>query len=139
MPLNLIKLCVGVSEIEQMQAWIKLCKNGGDTLDHVTRMFPRRKDEILPDGSLYWVIRGLILCRQPIANLEAVTGSDGIERCRIVFKPKLIRVRPTPRRAFQGWRYLTEADAPPDLKKGEEGAADLPEAMRRELATLGLL
>jgi hypothetical protein len=139
MPLNLIKLCVGVSEIEQMQAWIKLSKNGGDTLDHVTRMFPRRKDEILPQGSLYWVIRGLILCRQPIADLEPITGSDGIERCRIVFKPKLIRVRPTPRRAFQGWRYLTAEDAPPDLKKGEESAADLPEAMRRELATLGLI
>lgn len=139
MPLNLIKLCVGVSEIEQMQAWIKLCKNGDDTLDHVTRMFPRRKAEILPGGSLYWVIRGLILCRQPIADLQAITGNDGIERCRIVFKPKLIRVRPTPRRAFQGWRYLTEEDAPPDLKKGEEGAAELPEKMRRELANLGLI
>jgi hypothetical protein len=139
MPLHLIKLCVGVSEIEQMQAWIKLSKNRSEPLDHVTRMFPRRKLEVVPDGSLYWVIRGLILCRQPIADLEAVTGNDGIERCRIVFKPKLIRVRPTPRRAFQGWRYLTEEDAPVDLKKGEAGAADLPESMRRELASLGLL
>jgi hypothetical protein len=139
MPLNIIKLCVGVSEIEEMESWIKLSKGSGETLDHITRMFPRRKDEILPDGSLYWVIRGLILCRQPIEDLQAVTGGDGIERCRIVFKPKLIRVRPTPRRAFQGWRYLTDEDAPADLKKGETAAADLPEAMRRELATLGLI
>ncbi len=139
MALNLVKLCVGVSEIEEMNAWIAICKGGGDSLDHVTRMFPRRKDEILPHGSLYWVIRGLILCRQPIADLENVVGGDGIERCRIVFKPEIIRVRPTPRRAFQGWRYLTETDAPPDLKKGEQSAADLPEAMRRELASLGLL
>jgi hypothetical protein len=139
MPLNLIKLCVGVSEIEEMQSWIKIHKNAGHELDHVTRMFPRRKDEILPHGSLYWVIRGLILCRQPIADLQAVTGADGIERCRIVFEPKIIQVRPTPRRAFQGWRYLTSEDAPADVKKGKEGAADLPEAMRRELATLGLL
>jgi hypothetical protein len=139
MALHLIKLCVGVSEIEQMQSWIKLNKNNGDVLDHVTRMFPKRKAEILPDGSLYWVIRGLILCRQPIADLQTVTFGDGIDRCRIVFKPKLIRVRPTPRRAFQGWRYLTEEDAPVDLKKGEEGAADLPEAMRRDLAALGLI
>ena len=100
MALNLIKLCVGVSEIEEMDAWVKLCKGGHDSLDHVTRMFPRRKDEILPDGSLYWVMRGMIMCRQPIADLEAVTGGDGIERCRIVFKPQIIRVRPTPRRAF---------------------------------------
>ena len=55
-------------------------------------MFPRRGDEILPGGSLYWVIRGLILCRQPIAGLEPVKGADGIERCRIVFKPKIIPV-----------------------------------------------
>jgi hypothetical protein len=139
MPLHLIKLCVGVSEVEEMQAWVKLSQQGRHTLDHVTRMFPRRKDEILPGGSLYWVIRGLILCRQPIADLETVRGGDGIERCRIVFKPQIIRVRPTPRRAFQGWRYLEDADVPPDLKKGEMAVADMPEAMRKDLAGLGLL
>ena len=139
MALNLIKLCVGVSEVEEMDAWVAMTKQGRDTLDHVTRMFPRRKDEILPHGSLYWVIRGLVLCRQPIADLEPVRGGDGIERCRIVFKPEIIRVRPTPRRAFQGWRYLTPDDAPPDLKRGEMAVADMPEAMRRELAGLGLL
>ncbi len=139
MALNLIKLCVGVSEIEEMDSWVAMNKQGRDTLDHVTRMFPRRKDEILPHGSLYWVIRGLILCRQPIADFESVRGGDGIERCRIVFAPKIIRVRPTPRRAFQGWRYLAEDDAPPDLKQGEMAVADMPEAMRRDLASLGLL
>ena len=101
-------------------------------------MFPRRKDEILPGGSLYWVIKGMILCRQPIADLEAVTGDDGIERCRIVFKPQIVLVRPTPRRAFQGWRFLESADSPQDLTKAE-GKADLPEQMRRDLAELGLL
>ena len=139
MPLNLIKLCVGVSEVEEMNAWVAMCKGGRDTLDHVTRMFPRRKDEILPDGSLYWVIKGMIMCRQPIADLETIVGGDGIERCRIVFKPQIIRVRPTPRRAFQGWRYLEQADVPPDLKKVEMATADMPETMRRELASLGLL
>lgn len=139
MPLNLIKLCVGVSEVEEMDAWLGMCKGGQDTLDHVTRMFPRRKDEILPGGSLYWVMRGMIMCRQPIADLEAVRGADGIERCRIVFKPQIIRVRPTQRRAFQGWRYFEEADVPPDLKKGESSSADMPEDMRRDLAALGLL
>lgn len=139
MPLHMIKLCVGVSDVEQLEDWIKDSRAGRDTLDHVTRMFPRRKDEILPGGSLYWVIKGMILCRQPIADLESVVGADGIERCRIVFKPQIIRVRPTPRRAFQGWRYLPEIDCPADIKKGELAAQDLPEAMRRELAALGLL
>jgi hypothetical protein len=138
MPLNLIKLCVGVSEMEEMKSWVAIAKGTGEALDHVTRMFPRRKDEILPGGSLYWVIRGLILCRQPIADLEPVTGADGIDRCRIVFKPQIIPVRPTPRRAFQGWRYLTADDVPPDMARGT-GGKDLSAKMRRELAALGLL
>lgn len=138
MPLNLLKLCVGVSEIEELDSWVKDCRHGRDTLDHVTRMFPRRKDEILPGGSLYWVMRGMILCRQPIAALEEVTGSDGIVRCRIVFKPQIIPVRPVPKRAFQGWRYLEEADSPPDLPKSAK-VDGMPEKMRRELGELGLL
>ncbi len=138
MKLNLVKLCVGVTEVSQLEAWLKEAKAGRDTLDHVTRMFPRRKVEILPGGSLFWVIRGMILCRQPIADLEPVVGDDGIERCRIVFKPKIILVRPVPRRAFQGWRYLEAADAPPDLAKSA-GGAELSEKMKRELAELGLL
>lgn len=138
MALNILKLCVGVSEIEELESWVKDAEAGRDTLDHVTRMFPRRKAEIVPGGSLYWVMRGMILCRQPIAALEPVTGADGIVRCRIMFKPQIISVRPAPRRAFQGWRYLEEADAPPDLPKTGR-AEGMPEKMRRELAELGLL
>ena len=138
MPLNLLKLCVGVSEIEELDSWVKDCRQGRGTLDHVTRMFPKRKDEILPGGSLFWVMRGMILCRQPIAALEEVTGSDGSVRCRILFKPQVIPVRPVPKRAFQGWRYLEEADSPPDLPKSAK-VDGMPEKMRRELGELGLL
>jgi hypothetical protein len=135
MTLHLIKLCVGVSEVSEMEAWVNDTR---ETHEHVTRMFPKRKDEILPGGSLFWVIRGMILVRQPILDLEPVMGADGIGRCRIVFDNKLIMVRPTPRRAFQGWRYLLEADAPQDFKSQGQGS-DLSETMRRELAELGLL
>lgn len=138
MALHLIKLCVGVSEIEEMKSWVAIANRSGQMLDHVTRMFPRRREEIIPGGSLYWVIRGLILCRQPIADLVAITGGDGIKRCQIVFKPEIILVRPTPRRAFQGWRYLTEQDAPIDMPRGSAGKA-MTEKMRRELAELGLI
>ena len=138
MPLHILKLCVGVSEVEEMQSWVKLARQGHDTLDHVTRMFPRRKNEILPHGSLYWVIRGLILCRQPIADLQEVVGGDGIQRCRILFKPQIILVRPSPRRAFQGWRYLKQEDSPVDLPRGEK-AGDISDKMRRELVELGLI
>jgi len=138
MTLHLIKLCVGVSEVSELRDWIRDCRAGRDTLDHTTRMFPKRRDEILKGGSLYWVIRGLILCRQPIAGLEPVRGKDGIERCRIVFKPKIILVEPAPRRAFQGWRYLEAEDAPRDIVKGAR-AVEMSAKMRKELAELGLL
>lgn len=138
MPLNMIKLCVGAESVEELEAWVRECRGGRDTLDHVTRMFPKRAAEILSGGSIYWVIRGLVLCRQPIAALEPVVGDDGVERCRIVFKPRIIPVRPMPKRAFQGWRYLEAADTPPDLPKSA-GSAGMPMRMRRELADLGLL
>lgn len=138
MALNLIKLCVGVSEIDELQEWVREARAGRDSLDHTTRMFPRRCTEILPGGSLYWVIRGLILCRQPIAGFVAVKGKDGIQRCRIDFKARIVPVIPAPRRAFQGWRYLENSDAPRDLPKGL-AAKGLTERMRRELSELGLL
>jgi hypothetical protein len=138
MPLHILKLSVGTDDIDDMARWIADAKAGRDDLSHTTRMFPRRRDEILQGGSLYWVIRGFILCRFPIADLVAVKGKDGIERCRIVFKPQLIPVRPVPRRAFQGWRYLDPADAPPDLSR-QTAKAKIPPHMRKELAALGLL
>ena len=138
MPLHMVKLCVGVSDIEELESWVKDCRQGIDSLDHVTRMFPKRSAEILPGGSLYWVMRGMILCRQPISALEPVTGQDGIERCRIVFKPQIVPVRPTPKRAFQGWRYLEAESAPPDLARAAR-VTGMPEKLRRELADLGLL
>src|SRR5437762_13548901 len=92
MPLHLVKLCVGVTSIDELRHWVREARAGRDTLDHTTRMFPKRRDELLNGGSLYWVIGGLILCRQPIAGLVPVKGEDGIERCRIDFKPKIIPV-----------------------------------------------
>jgi hypothetical protein len=138
MTLHLIKLCVGVQSIEELKDWVKHAEATVRGQDHITRMFPRRKDEVLAGGSLYWVIKGMVLCRQPIKDLQQVKGRDGIERCRIVFEPKIIAVRPVPRRAFQGWRYLDASDAPPDLSD-RIAASGMTEQMRRELAELGLL
>ncbi len=139
MPLHLIKLCVGVSEIDELRHWVAEAAKIGAARDHVTRMFPKKREEILAGGSLYWVMRGMIMCRQPIADLQVVVDVDGIHRCRIVFESKVIAVRPTPRRAFQGWRYLLNEDAPLDLKAGQSSPEAMPEAMRRELASLALI
>jgi hypothetical protein len=101
-------------------------------------MVPKRAGEIVAGGgSIYWVIRRLVLVRQRITAIEPFTDEEGIERCKLVFDPELVPVRPVPRRPFQGWRYLEAADAPPDLAGAASG--DLSDAMRADLAALGLL
>ena len=107
---------------------------------HITRMTPKRDEEILAGGSLYWVIRGEIAAREKIIAIEPFRDKDGIGRCRLVMQPKVIAVSPRPMRPFQGWRYLTEDAAPADLgKSAARGVAAMPEPLRRELRDLGLL
>ena len=107
---------------------------------HITRMVPKRDEEILAGGSLYWVIRGEIAAREKIIGIEPFRDKDGIGRCRIVMQPKVIAVSPRPMRPFQGWRYLTDDAVPGDLSKSaSKGIAAMPEPLRRELRDLGLL
>ena len=100
---------------------------------------PRRRDELLKGGSLYWVIKGMICVRQRLVDLRAVRCDDGIRRCDVIYDPQLVATRPRPRRAFQGWRYLSAEDAPRDLDLFDADADQIPEAMRSELIELGLL
>jgi hypothetical protein len=102
-------------------------------------MWPKRESEILNGGSIFWVIKGIILCRQPILRLDEVIGADGIRRCAIVLKPGLIRTTPAPKRAFQGWRYLNPQEAPLDLKEGREQDDVLPASLAGALADIGVL
>lgn len=138
MTLHIVKLCVGVSEVQQLADWQVLRMKQNRRVFHVTRMMPRRGDEIVGGGSLYWVIRAMITVRQRITKIEPFTDEEGIKRCRLVFDPELVLVRPVPRRAFQGWRYLLDEDVPPDLGR-HDAASELPAQMRHELAELGLL
>jgi hypothetical protein len=135
---HLIKLCVGVSDVEEVAEWQERRRKQFGCVFHVTRMVPTRADELVDDGSIYWVIRGAVLVRQRIEAVERFTDNDGIGRCKLVFDPELVPVRPVPRRAFQGWRYLSPADAPPDLPASAAGE-ELPPKLRAELAALGLL
>ncbi len=143
--LHMIKLCVGAPSVEHLERWQadRMAERAASGLDprpvHVTRMWPKRADEIVGNGSLYWVFKGVVLARQRIAAFEPVDEGDGIRRCGIVRKPEIIRTVPQPRRAFQGWRYLNAEDAPSDLPKGAEAAADMPEDMRIALARFGVL
>jgi hypothetical protein len=138
MTVHILKLCVGSDSIENLAAWQDMRLRTGGKITHVTRMMPRRRDEVLDGGSLYWVIKGKIQVRQKIIALEPVIGDDGITRTEIFFDEELVPLRPAPRRPFQGWRYLATDDAPPDLPRGSSGA-DIPFEMRADLADLGLI
>jgi hypothetical protein len=143
MPLHIIKLCVGCESLSELAAWQKQrlkerrAKGQKPELVHITRMTPKRSEEVLDGGSLYWVIKGQIAARQKLLALRPVK-KNGVPHCGLVYDKELVPVVARPRRAFQGWRYLEAQDAPPDLRK-TKGAENLPEALQRELAALGLL
>ena len=145
MTVHLIKLCVGVSEVahlveEHERLAKKALKRNKPVEDsHWTRMFPKRADEVTGGGSLYWVIKGHVACRQRLLCVRPFTDGDGIGRCHLVLEPVVIPVAPRPCRPFQGWRYLEAKDAPRDLGRASGDLAVMPEIMRRELAELGLL
>ena len=143
MTIHLIKLSVGpesLADLEARQAQrLKEMKRKGQKpeLMHITRHMPKRGEEILDGGSIYWVIKGWLCARQKMLELRPVTR-NGEKRCGLVYDKKLVRISPRPYRAFQGWRYFDPKDAPPDLAKGS-GGEELPDAMRHELAALGML
>ncbi len=145
MPLHLIKLCVGCDSVADLEEWIaeklKERRRRRQKPEHIhtTRMLPKRAEELVDGGSLYWVIRGQISCRERILGIRSTTGKDGIKRCQVVLDGKVVLVEPRPRAAFQGWRYLENKEVPRDLARAAPGAARMPEQMRRELQELGLL
>lgn len=137
--LNLIKLCVGAETVQDLVDWQKTPRSkGADGLPrHVTRMWPKRADELVQGGSLYWVIKGVVLARQRLVRLDPVDRGDGIRRCGLVLDPEIVRTEATPKRAFQGWRYLNGADAPRDLSRGSAND-DLPPKLMAALAEIGV-
>ena len=138
--IHILKLCVGAESVEDLTDWQATARaKGPDGLPrHVTRMWPRREAEVLNGGSLYWVIKGVILARQRILRLDPVDRGDGIARCGLVLDPQVIRTEAVPRRPFQGWRYLASADAPRDLPKGRTAQEALPPRLEAALAEIGV-
>jgi len=138
--LNLIKLCVGVEHPDELVAWQekRRAQTGRDHSFHITRMWPKRGDELLNGGSLYWVMKGFIKARQKVTGLERVTGDDGIARCAILLDPNVVNIELTPRRAFQGWRYLEGAQIPRDISETGSQESELPDSLAYELAQLGV-
>ena len=130
MPLHLIKLCVGVSEVETLEA---NAARSDWRIVH-TRMTPKRAAEIEDGGSLYWVMKGVVTCRQRILDITTI-GEGKASRCEIKLDSQVIRTAPLARRPFQGWRYLEAKEAPGDLSTADP--TDLPDDLVRELRELG--
>lgn len=144
MALHLLKLCVGCDSIADLEGWIAetlaLKRRLGQVCEqvHTTRMVPKRLGPLLDGGSLYWVVKGQVACRQRLLDVRPFRDADGIGRCHLVLEPQVVAVQPRPCRPFQGWRYLEAKDAPRDWGSDMDVGA-LPESLRRELAELGLL
>jgi hypothetical protein len=145
MTVHLIKLCVGVETVEELATWqaerLKRLKRARKTVElcHRTMQMPRRREEVLDDGSLYWVIKGFVLVRQRVLDLRPDMKEDGTACCGIVLDKELVATRAHPRRAFQGWRYLEAADAPKDAGVVDAAAGDTLRGMREDLRELRLI
>ena len=139
--LHMMKLAVGIRDLAHLAERQAARAVSDPPLRHQTRMFPRRAAEIVGKGSIYWVIAGVMLVRQRIVEIREEAYEDGTACAGLILDPRLVQVEARPTRPFQGWRYLTAEDAPPDLSasKSGRGAAAMPPALRKELATLGLL
>lgn len=141
--MHMIKLCVGVATLEELESYRAERAHwwgadyGEDVHVHRTRTRPRRASDIEGKGSIYWVISGVIRCRQPILRLAEAVDEQGLACCDILMAPDMVKVTPRPKSAFQGWRYLDPKDAPPDL--GGAGAGQGSEEIAEELARLGLI
>ncbi|MEW2912414.1 DUF1489 domain-containing protein [Leisingera sp. JC11] len=138
---NLVKLSVGTESVESLMAWQEMRRRElpEGLPRHVTRMWPKREAEILNGGSIYWVIKGLIQCRQRVLRLDEVIGEDGIRRCAIILDPELHRTHTAPKRPFQGWRYLKAEDSPADLTAGKKQEEPLPPELSQALAEIGVI
>jgi hypothetical protein len=145
MTVHLIKLCVGVDTVQELAVWqaerLEYLRKAGQVPEHCHRTMqtPRRRDEVLNGGSLYWVIKGVILVRQRVLDLRPDVKDDGVACCGIVLEPQLVATRAQGRRAFQGWRYLAAEDAPRDARLLEAAHSEMPQDMREDLLRLCLI
>jgi hypothetical protein len=145
MTVHLIKLCVGVDTVQDLKQWqaerLRRLRREDKTAElcHRTLQTPRRRDELLDGGSLYWVIKGFVIVRQRVLDLRPAVKDDGTACCGIVLDPELVATRAQARRPFQGWRYLSAADAPLDRRAAEAEDGEMPYLMRAQLRELRLI
>ena len=128
--IHLVKLAVGADSLEDLLTWER--QRTGDMSYIHTRHRPTRWEELINGGSLYWVIKGVILCRREIVSFEF---DEKANHWIVGLRSKNILTEAQPRRPFQGWRYLKASDVPRDLTEAE---ADLPPDMMKALKEAGV-
>lgn len=133
MPLNITKIAFGCDSAADLAARLERRAEEG-MVRMTTRYCPKRVDE-MAGGSLFWIHGHMIVGRTPIIGFE----ENGEGRYWLKIEPRLILVQPRAKRAHQGWRYLEDKDAPPDLGEGESAVEAMPADMARELGRLGLV
>jgi hypothetical protein len=136
--IHMIKLAVGVRDIPHLAAIQKARAAARPPLRHQTRSTPKRAAELTAGGSIYWVIGGLVQVRQLVRDVVEDEWDDNRKCAGLVLDPALVRVEARPVKAFQGWRYLTPADAPADITY-RPGAEELPAELRAALSKLSLI
>ena len=145
MTVHIVKMAVGIESVDhlidvQTERLRQAQEAGGaGVLRHLTRNTPRRSEEVLDAGSIYWIIKGYIRARQPITEFGEAMGRNGRPRCAIILDPKLVRTELVPHRPIQGWRYMEKLGAPKDLSRRSAAKTSMPDEMEAELRALGLL
>ena len=137
MTVHLKKLSVGSASVDGLRALQAQRLANVGRLIHITRNRPRRVEELLNGGSIYWIIKGVMTARQAIVDFVEAERADGSPACGVVLSPEIVTVVPTRMRIFQGWRYLEVADAPIDV--GTDNDENMPSEFFSELRELGIL
>ena len=139
--LHITKLCVGIRDIDELRGWQAERARVDAPLRHRTRFAPKRRDEVLAGGSIYWVVNGTMLVRQRLLDIVEDTRKDGSACTGFVLDPELVPLEGRVTKPFQGWRYLRAEDAPADMRDLGPvlGMGELPVEMRRELRALCLI
>ena len=134
MPLHLTKVAFGAGSAEHLAERLRQRAEAGP-LVLTTRYLPKRHEEVVGQGSLYWIIKHQLVARSAILRFGEAEGG----RVAIHLDATLVLVHARPKRAHQGWRYLEGADAPADLASDATGLAALPAGLMGKLAELALI
>jgi len=146
MSINIIKLVVGIDNLDDFALWQsqeRVIFEGQQVNIVRTRYKPKQADDILrTGGSIYRVMKSRILCRQQIIGFDSYESRDKGTQCLILTDTDIIKTQNMPYRPFQGWRYLDAAKAPKDNGLyiiGESEDETPPPEMENALKEAGLL